>query len=324
MNTTVVGDETDAAGRGVTFDVRTATPVVGLIAVCVYFAVRTPAFLQVTNLRNLLIVAAPLAITAAAMTLVILVGEIDLSVGSVAALCAVAFALALANGIPLALAVVLTIALGALIGAVNGTLTAYGRIPSFIVTLGMFSAAEGASFLVSGRQTIPITDLTFFTLAYDARPLGMPVPGLYALGTMLAVGILLRYTAFGRSVYAVGGNPRAASLSGVSAARTKLKCFILAGSLVALGGLAIAARLASAKPDAAPTLTLDAIAAVIIGGTSLMGGRGSVARTALGVALIAVITNGSNLLNIHADVQFTIKGVIIIVAVLIDRLGSRS
>ncbi|MCC5950238.1 MAG: ABC transporter permease [Nitriliruptoraceae bacterium] len=317
--------EPDAASRRrwvPSWDVRTVTPVLGLIAVSVFFAVRSPAFLTVTNGRSLLISAAPLAITAAAMTIVILSGEIDLSVGPVASLTAIVFALTLGAGVPLVAAIGVTLLTGAFVGAVNGTLTAYGGIPSFIATLGMFSIADGISYLISGRSTVSITDLTFFAIFYDARPLGIPISGIYAIATLIAVGMLLRWTAFGRSVYAVGGNARAANMSGVSSARVKLQGFVLAGTLVAFAGLALGARLASGKPDAAPQLTLDAIAAVIIGGTSLMGGRGSVARTAVGVALIAVLTNGFGLLNIDTNVQFTIKGVIIVVAVLIDRLGS--
>lgn len=302
-------------------DIRTAAPFAALVAVCVFFAVRSPAFLTVTNLRSLLIASATLAIAAAAMTMVILVGEIDLSVGPVAALTAIAFALLLAAGTPLAVAVVGALLTGAVVGAVNGLVTVYGQIPSFITTLGMFSVAEGVSYLVSGRSTVSITDPTFFAIFYDARPFGIPVPGIFAFGTVLLVGVVLRFTPFGRAVYAVGGNPRAAVMSGVSAARTKLTVFVLSGALVGLAGLMLAARLASGKPDAAPALTLDAIAAVIIGGTSLMGGRGSVARTVLGIALIAVLTNGFGLLNVDTNLQFTIKGVIVIVAVLVDRLG---
>jgi ribose transport system permease protein len=236
-------------------------------------------------------------------------------------LTAIVFALLLASGVPLAAAVVGALLSGAVVGAINGVVTVYGQIPSFITTLGMFSVAEGVSYLVSGRSTISITDPTFFAIFYDARPFGIPVPGIFAFGAVLLVGVALRFTAFGRAVYAVGGNPRAAVMSGVSAARTKMMVFVFSGALVGLAGLMLAARLASGKPDAAPALTLDAIAAVIIGGTSLMGGRGSVARTVLGIALISVLTNGFGLLNVDTNLQFTIKGVIVIVAVLIDRLG---
>lgn len=302
-------------------DVRTAAPFAGLVGVCIYFAVSSPVFLTVTNLRSLLIASAPLAITAAAMTMVILVGEIDLSVGPVVSLVAIVFALLLAGGFPLAVAVVGAIATGALVGAINGVITVHGQIPSFITTLGMFSIADGVSYLISGRSTVSITDLTFFAIFYDARPFGVPIPGVFAIATLLLVGVVLRFTPFGRAIYAVGGNAAAATMSGVSATRTKLKVFVFSGALVGLAGLMLAARLASGKPDAAPALTLDAIAAVIIGGTSLLGGRGSVARTVLGITLISVLTNGFGLLNVDTNVQFTIKGVIVIVAVLIDRLG---
>lgn len=317
----MTGTLTSRPTGSVRLDVRTAAPFAALVAVCVFFALRSPAFLTVTNLRSLLIASATLAIAAAAMTMVILVGEIDLSVGPVAALTAIVFALLLASGVPLVGAVVGALLAGAAVGAVNGVVTVYGQIPSFITTLGMFSVAEGVSYLVSGRSTVSITDPTFFAIFYDARPFGIPVPGVFAFGAVLLVGVVLRFTAFGRAVYAVGGNPRAAVMSGVSAARTKMTVFVLSGALVGLAGLMLAARLASGKPDAAPALTLDAIAAVIIGGTSLMGGRGSVARTVLGIALISVLTNGFGLLNVDTNLQFTIKGIIVIVAVLIDRLG---
>lgn len=320
MTATTIDPRPSALSR---VDIRTAAPFVALVAVCVYFAVRSPAFLTVTNLRSLLIASTPLAITAAAMTMVILVGEIDLSVGPVVSLCAIVFALLLSSGVPLAAAVPGALLAGAAVGVVNGVVTVYGQIPSFITTLGMFSIADGVSYLISGRSTISITDPTFFAIFYDARPFGIPVPGMFTLGTLLLVGVVLRFTPFGRAIYAVGGNAPAAVMSGVSATRTKLKVFIFSGALVGLAGLMLAARLASGKPDAAPALTLDAIAAVIIGGTSLMGGRGSVARTVLGITLISVLTNGFGLLNVDTNVQFTIKGVIVVVAVLIDRLGGK-
>lgn len=306
-----------------TVDVRTLAPAAGLVATVIFFATQSESFLTATNFRSLLIASAPLAITASAMTLVILSAEIDLSVGPVVSLCAIVFALSLQSGWPLPLALVLTIVFGAGVGAINGALTVYGGIPSFIATLGMFSVADGLSFLISDRSTVSITNLTFFSYFYDARPLGVAVPGVYGVTTLVVVALVLKFTVFGRSIYAVGGNPAAAAMSGVRTRRVKMQVFVLAGVLTGLAGLAVAARLASGKPDAVPTMTLDAIAAVIIGGTSLAGGRGSAARTALGVALISVMTNGFGLLNVDSNVQFTVKGVIIIVAVLIDRLGDR-
>ncbi len=303
---------------------RDLGPIVVLGLLVAYFTWRSPVFFTVTNGRSLLIEATPLAVTAAAMTIVILLGEIDLSVGSVAALVSIIFAILVRDGMNFWLAALLALLAGAGIGVVNGAVTVLGRIPSFITTLGVFSIAQGLGFILADQRTVPVRDLDFFRAFADARPLGIPISAVWAAGAILVTGVLLSATIFGRSVYAVGGNSEASRLSGRSPTRTKLQAFALAGILIGLAGILLAARLGSGKPDAAPNLTLEAIAAVVIGGTSLLGGRGALWRTVVGVFLIALLNNGFGLLNVDADVQLTVKGAIIVVAVALDRFATRT
>jgi ribose transport system permease protein len=253
---------------------------------------------------------------------VILVAEIDLSVGAVVALLSVVLAQLMGTGAPWPVAVLLLLLISTGIGLANGALTVVGQIPSFIVTLGTLAITTGAAYILTGSVSVPILDNQFLDLFYSVRVLGIPVPLLLVAAVFLAVWVLMRRTAFGRELYAVGANPEAARLSGVAVGRSKLLVFGLMGLLVGLGAVLSAARLGSGAPGSSPSLTLDAIAAVIIGGASLFGGKASLVRTLLGALLIAVLNNGMVLLNINVDSQFIVKGVIILVAVLLERLAA--
>lgn len=301
---------------------RDVMPYLGLILVILFFSLSSDFFLNPRNFQRLATDSATLMLVAFGMTLVILVGEIDLSVGAVVSLLSVVMAQIMAQGYPWPLAVATGLVLGTVIGGINGALTVFGRIPSFIVTLGMLSVATGLAFVLTGAISVAILDGTFLDLFYSVRLLGVPVPLILVALGFLSVWLLMNRTVAGRELFAVGANLEAARLSGVPVARRKLQVFLIMGALVGLAAVLSASRLGSGAPDARPILTLDAIAAVIIGGASLYGGWASVTRTLIGALLIAVLNNGMVLMNITTDAQYIVKGVIILIAVILDRLAT--
>jgi ribose transport system permease protein len=264
------------------------------------------------------------------MTMIIVAGGIDLSVGSVMALSAAVAASALTRGVVLPRfnvvvlftpfgAVLMGVVAGAVLGAVNGLVITRLRLPAFVATLGTLSIARGLTRLWTGGY--PITDLgPEFGYLGVGRPLG-PMPAWIAAGLALVFALIMRLTPFGRHLYAVGGNERAAALSGLNVRRIKTMVYILGGALAAVGGLLNAARLNAAEPNAGISYELDSIAAVVIGGTSLSGGRGSIFGTVLGCLIIGVLNNGLVLLSVSSDWRDVVKGAVIIAAVAIGRAG---
>ncbi|HYQ80299.1 MAG TPA: ribose ABC transporter permease [Anaeromyxobacteraceae bacterium] len=284
-------------------------------------ALLTPRFLTAANLLNVLRQISVNALLAFGMTVVILGAGIDLSVGSV-----LAFSGALAAGLstagwPAGLAMAAALALGALMGLFNGVFVAWARIAPFIVTLGGLTIFRGATLVYTDGR--PITGLPdAFDALGNGVALGIPVPVWVMLGFLGLTHFLLRFTALGRAVYAVGGNEEAARLSGIPVAATKLFAYAYAGLASALGALVLTGRLNSAQPTAGAGYELDAIAAVVVGGTSLFGGRGGVLGTFVGAAIIGVLNNGMNLLDVSAFYQQIVKGGVILGALLIDRMVS--
>lgn len=315
-----VGDR--SGGRRLAGLLRDALPYAGLIAVIVFFALSSEFFFNIRNFERLVTDSATLMLVAFGMTLVILLGEIDLSVGAVVALLAVILAQIMAAGTawPIAVLAVLVIGLG--IGLLNGAVTVLGDIPSFIVTLGMMAVATGLAFIFTGAISVPIMDETFLDLFYSVSVLGLPVPLIIAAACFAACLVTLHRTPFGRELYAIGANAEAARLSGVPVRRDKIMVFVIMGLLVGIGAVLSASRLGSGAPGSVPALTLDAIAAVIIGGASLFGGAASLVRTLMGALLIAVLNNGMVLMNVNTDAQYIIKGVIILLAVVLERLAA--
>ncbi|MFE1101918.1 substrate-binding domain-containing protein [Nocardiopsis alba] len=280
-------------------------------------------FLTAQNLLNVGVQAAVIAVLAFGVTFVIISGGIDLSVGSVAALSATALAfLAAIDGVPIWLAVVLAAATGTACGLVNGALIAYGKLPPFIATLAMLSIGRGLSLVISEGSPIALPD----TVARLGDSLGgwLPVPVLIMLLMGLVTAVILRRTFTGRAMYAIGGNEEAARLSGIRVERQKLGIYALSGLFAAVAGVILAARLASAQPQAAQGYELDAIAAVVIGGASLAGGVGTALGTLIGALILAVLRNGLNLLSVSAFWQQVVIGVVIALAVLFDTLRRRS
>ena len=293
-------------------------PLAAMVIVALLVALTTPRFLEAGNLSNLVLQVSIVALVGIGSTLVIFSGGIDLSPGSAIALLTMVFAVMVKlMGVDFWLALALTFALGAMLGAVNGFVTAYLRIPSFITTLAALSAFKGLAFLFNSGspvfQVSPLLEPIFY-----GRVLGLPLPLVYVALAFAAAHWLMRYARLGRCIYAVGGNPRAAHLSGIDVRRTQLLAFTIAGLVTAAGAILMAARLNSGSPNYGAGLELQAIAAAVIGGASLAGGRGHVLATLLGALTITIVQNGLNLNGVPSPLQSIIVGVIIVIAVGID------
>ncbi len=288
-----------------------------LLFICAVLSFLSPVFLTAPNLINVIRQISINGILAIGMTFIIITGGIDLSVGSQVALTGAVAAGLLSSGSSIVLAIVVGLAAGALIGFVNGMIITRGGVPPFIVTLGMLTAARGFTLIYTGGR--PIYNLGSAFRFFGAGYVGsVPVP-VIILGIILVVShFMAKHTVFGREVYAVGGNPEAAVYSGVNKNKRLVQVYTLMGFLSAITGIVLTSRLGSADPTAGTGFELDAIAAVVIGGTSMFGGEGAVTGTMIGALIIGVINNGLNLLNVSSYYQQVIKGVIVVGAVLMD------
>ncbi|MBP3088281.1 ABC transporter permease [Corynebacterium sp. sy017] len=295
---------------------------VGLLALCIALFIATPHFLTVTNVINIGIQAATVAILAFGMTFVIITAGIDLSVGSVAALGAMVSASMFSSvGLPSWLSLIIGLAIGLLAGVICGLATAYGKIPSFIATLAMMSIARGATLVISQGSPIPTAPAVNFLGSTIA---GVPIPIVMMILAGIICWFILERTVLGRSMYAVGGNQEAARLSGIAVHKVQIAVFGLSGMFAALAGLVMAGRLTSAQPQAGVGYELDAIASVVIGGASLAGGSGKATGTLVGALLLAVIRNGLNLLNVSSFWQQIVIGVVIALAVGFDVIRNKA
>jgi ribose/xylose/arabinose/galactoside ABC-type transport system permease subunit len=279
-------------------------------------------FLTVPNLMNVLRQVAIVGILAIGQTYVILTAGIDLSVGSTLGFSVVLFA-GLMETQSLAVALPLGLLAGLLIGTLNGIGVAYAGIPAFIMTLGMLSFARGLAFIYTGGTPIPILNESFYAIGND-HILGVPIPSLILIGTLIMGGLVLYATPFGRCVYAIGSNEDAARLSGVPVRRYKIYVYAISGFCAALAGLVFASQLGVGTPIAGQAYELDAIAAVVVGGTALFGGKGSVFGTFIGTLIIGVLANVLNLAGVDPFVQQLFKGALIVIAVFIMNRSSRS
>nr|WP_286203023.1 ABC transporter permease [Rhizobium lusitanum] len=288
------------------------------LVVCVFFSIYTSAFLTTPNLLNVVRQSAPLLIVAAAMTFVITTGGIDLSVGSVLALAATLSAAALQAGIAWPLVVVLMLLLGAAVGALQGFFIAYERIPAFIVTLAGLSVVRGLALLITAGYSIPVDAESPFTAIGRAWFLGVPVPALIALLVLVLAYIVFNQTPFGRYVTGVGANAEAVRRAGVNTRFVPLCVYMLSGTAAALAGIILAARLGSGSSNSGQGFELDVIAAVVLGGTSLFGGRGTILGTVLGALTVAVIANGLILAHMSPFLTPIVTGAIILIAIWLN------
>jgi len=288
-----------------------------LLAVCVVLALASPVFATSGNLLNVALATSVTALLAAGQTFVIILAEIDLSVGAVLGFSAAITALTLRHQSTVT-AIVVGLLVGAGAGLVNGLLVTKARMPSFIATLATMSVLGGLTLQLSQGNPIAVTDYDFQNIG-QARLAGIPAPVWIMVLVFIGFGVLLARTRFGRYVYATGDNAEAARLSGIAVDRVKILAFVISGLLAALAGFIVSARLSTAEPTAGTGLELEAIAAVIIGGTSLAGGRGDLVGTIVGALILGVIDNGMNLLDVSPFLQSVVKGLVILFAVLLDR-----
>lgn len=295
-------------------------PVIGLALICVAMSVMSPYFLTTSNLINVLSQVSYIGMMAVGAALVIILGGIDLSVGSTLALSFMATAFLYQEfGLPFWLAMLAGLALGAFIGLVNGVLITFGHVQPFIATLStMFAGAGLALYITNGN---PITGFPDWFLGLSRfRVIGIPLQVYLMILVFVLAALWLKYRPSGRQLYAIGGNQEVARLSGIGVRLAQTRVYVIAGFLAALAGLAVGARLDSAQPTAGSASDLlSVIAAVVIGGASLSGGIGSMFGTFIGLLIIGVLNNGLTLLNVSPNLQPVVIGVVIILAVISDR-----
>ena len=296
--------------------------VIALIILCTVFTIANSRFLSLANFMNIFQQVAVVAIAAFGMTWVILLGEIDLSVGSIIAVAGMVGAQSLALGTGFPAALLITIIAGAILGAVNGLLTARLLLPSFIVTLATMSIYRGLVSLPTGGAPLMISDPNWQAIG-ASHFLGVPLIIWILLALFLANHIALSMTVFGRETYLTGGNREAALYSGIRVNRIKIIIFTLSGVMSAIAGILLSSRLYSAQTNAGLSYELDAIAAAVLGGTSLSGGVGTMPGTLIGALIIGVLNNGMNMLSVPYFYQLIVKGVVIIIAVWLDVRAKR-
>lgn len=288
-----------------------------MVLVIAYFSYRSARFSTPENLQTILIAAAPFALIALGQTLVILTGGIDLSVGSIIAMAGMTSAAVAKAGHGVWVTLLSAIVVGLLAGAINGLLVSRVDVPPFIATLGMLTAGSGIAYVIGGGAPINGLPPDFGKIA-NTTFLGIQIPVIVMIVGVIALGVIMRRTSYGMRVYAVGGNRTAAEIAGVNARRVLFSVYAISGLLAGLSGVMLASRVISGPPSLGAGYELDAIAAVVIGGASLMGGRGTVWGTALGLLLIQTLNNGLDILLVPAYWQSVIKGVLIVAAVAVD------
>ena len=296
---------------------REAGTALGLLVLCVGLWIATPYFATTANLANVAEQSAVVGVIAIGMTFVILTGGIDLSVGSLVALAGVVIGGSLRSGLPVTVAVSLGLLTGAAAGMLNGLMITLGKLPPFIATLGMMSVARGGALMLSDGRPISGFPDSLRAVA-TGNLLGVPAPVVLMLVLYAVAYVILTRTVAGRYVYAIGGNEEATKLAGVRVRFHKTVVYAISGLSAAVCATLLVARLNSAQPIAGMGYELDAIAAVVIGGTSLLGGTGSVIGTLIGALIMSVLRNGLNLLGVSSYLQQVAIGAVIIVAVLID------
>ncbi|MEW5814871.1 MAG: ribose ABC transporter permease [Spirochaetota bacterium] len=292
---------------------------IGFLTIVLFLSILSPAFLTLTNILNIIRQTSIHGIIAVGMTFVILTAGIDLSVGSLVALTGVLCAGFEHAGWNILLIIIVTLVIGSFLGLVNGLVITKGKVTPFVVTLGMMSIARGLALIYA--KGYPISGFgNAFRFIGAGYILDIPLPIFIFILTIFIAAVILRNTRLGRYTYAIGGNEETVKLSGINADFYKTVAYVLSGLTSALGAIVLTARLNAGEPIAGTGYELDVIASVVIGGTSLMGGRGSVWGTFIGALLIGTINNGMNLLGVSSYFQLVVKGLIIIGAVLLDRL----
>lgn len=304
-------------GSGMSFLKTYGGILIGLLLLVILFSITSPHFLKINNLLNIVLQVSIIAICAFGMTFALIIGGIDLSVGSTIALAGTAAALLLQQNIPFVVVVLLVILLGVILGAFNGVLISKANIPAFIVTVATMGIFRGIAYIMTSGVPVSIQNKAFLGLGNGVF-LGVQIPILILLLLFVINHVILSKTKFGRRSYLSGGNEEAAIYAGINVDRLKIWIYIITSTMAAISGLILASRLYSAQPNAASGYELDAIAAAVLGGTSLSGGSGKILGTLIGAIIIGVINNGMNLMNVPYFYQLIVKGLVILVAVYVD------
>ena len=294
--------------------------ILALIILMVFVSILNPTFLQANNLMNLMRQLIINGFIALGMTFVILTGGIDLSVGSTLAVTSAIFAGLLQNGMNTILAILIALGLGLILGLINGFLITKGKLAPFIVTLATMTIFRGLTLVYTDGRPIagPKDDFAFKFLG-KGQFLGIPFQVILFALAFLILWTILNKTSLGRKIYAVGGNEKASFISGINIDKVKISVYVISSLMAVLSGLVLTSRLNSAQPTAGVAYEMDAIAAVVLGGTSMAGGSGSLTGTLIGILILGVLNNGLNLLGVSSFYQQIVKGIVILIAVLIDR-----
>ena len=295
---------------------------IGLVVLFLFLSVATDSFLSTKNMLQVLRQICINGLLAFGMTFVLIIGGIDLTVGSVVAISGVSVVIMLNSGVPLPVALVDALLLGAIVGLLNGGIIALTGMPPFIVTLSLQGTIRGIAYVITDGRSVSCDNAVFNAIG-NGYLFGIPIPIYIVAFVMIVISILLYYTRFGRRMYAVGGNITAAGFSGIHVKKIMVQVYVLSGVLSALAGIILASRMYSGQPASGQAYESDAIAAAVLGGTSFNGGIGTVGGTLIGALVIGFLTNGLNLLHISSYVQMIIKGLVIIGAVGIDILKNR-
>lgn len=295
-------------------------PLLALIVLVVFVTFLNPSFISATNLLNLLRQVSTNALIAFGMTFVIITGGIDLSVGSTLALSSALTAGMIVSGLDPVLAMIVGVGIGFVLGAVNGLLITKGKMAPFIATLATMTIFRGLTLVFTdGKPITGIGDSFIFKYMGRGYLFGIPFPVVLTLVCFAVLFMLLHKMTFGRKTFAIGGNEKAAYIAGIKSDRIKVMIYAISGMMASISGIIITSRLNSAQPTAGTSYEMDAIASVVLGGTSLSGGRGRIVGTLIGALIIGTLNNGLNLLGVSSFYQQVVKGIVIIIAVLIDR-----
>lgn len=295
------------------------TSLVGLIILMIVISLIDVSFLQLSNLSNILRQVSVNGLIALGMTFVILTGGIDLSVGSIFALSSAIMAKLILSGFNPLIAIILTLILGIMLGAVNGILITYGKLQAFIATLGTMTLYRGITRVFMEGRPLTGFESQLVDEIGQGYILGIPIPSIIFMIAILVMYFISKRTILGKEIYAVGGNELTAKFSAINVNFVKIKVYAITGFLTTIAGIILTSRLNSIQPNAGLGYELDAIAAVVLGGTSLAGGRGRIFGTVIGILIIGVLNNGLNILGVTSFYQDVVKGVVILLAVLIDR-----
>lgn len=309
---------------------RTTNPIVGivknnvgilsvLVLLCVIVSIATSKFLKPNNLISVLRQISINTYIALGMTLIIILGHIDLSVGAIVAMSGtLTVGFIVTQGLPIPVAILLGILLGMAAGMISGMIVTYFRVPAFIITMAMMNVCSGVAYVYSGGQATRINDDFFSAIGTGYLFNTIPLPVVYMIILIIVISFLLGKTKFGTYIYAIGGNREAARLSGVPIKKVEIAVFTISGVLSAFAGLVLCSRMYSGQPSVGNGYELDAIAACVLGGTSMSGGKGRISGTIFGAMVIGIISNGLNLIGVSSYWQLIVKGLIIACAVLLD------